>query len=109
MDSEPKTLGVISDRVGDPTGKLKRIRVREPHHSPPQPLQLHLPQMIPEHDIVPTVDTAVDLDDQPQPFAGEVREIRPEWMLSPKPVPIDFSAPQLFPDTTLREPRALPL
>jgi len=56
-----------------------------------------LSQMIAGHDLIPIMDTAVDLDHQPQTIAGEIRDISINRMLATELVAVDPSAPQQRP------------
>jgi hypothetical protein len=100
---------VLSYRRHDPFGVGESFVVRESENGPAESFQLGLPEMVAQHDIVAVVDAAVDLEDQPEPIAREVREVSSDGVLASKPVAIDPGAAQAGPQAALRQTGGLAL
>ena len=72
------------------------------NYRPAQRLKRLLPFKVAHRHIIQTMHPAVDLDNQTQPVAGEVRKIRPHRMLTAELMSVDLSTTKNRPDTLLR-------
>ena len=100
---------MIPDRRNDVVGPGERRVVGETEHGPAEGFQFHLPQMVPQDNVVPPVNTAVNLDDQPETVAGEVSEIFPDGVLATEAVTVDLACAKPIPQPTLDQTGSLPL
>jgi hypothetical protein len=74
------------------------LLVGEAEDGPAKRLKLGLPQLIPQDDLVETMNAAVDFKDQSEPVAGEVGEEAAYRVLSAKPVAVDLATPNASPE-----------
>ena len=88
---------VLPDRSNDPFRVGERLFIAEPENGPADGFQLHLSEVISQDDIIPIVNPAVDLQDQPEPVAGEVGEVAAERVLATEAVSIDLRAAKPLP------------
>ena len=77
---------------------IQNLGVREADHRPTKRLKFCLAEMIPQHHVVPQVDAAVYLNDQPQAVTREISEISTDRMLPSKAVAVDLPAPEAIPE-----------
>ena len=88
---------MLAYRGDDPFGFGERLFIAEPENGPADGFQLHLSEVISQDDIIPIVNPAVDLQDQPEPVAGEVGEVAAERVLATEAVSIDLRAAKPLP------------
>ena len=88
---------MIAYRGGDPFGLGEGLFVAEPENGPAEAFQSGLPQMVSQHDVIPRMDAAVDLEDQPEPVAGEVGEVPADRVLAAEAVSVDPCAAKSLP------------
>ena len=82
MDAQRTRM--LTYRVDDPVGLGQGLFIAESENGPAEAFQLYLAQVISEYDVIPLMDTAVDLQDEPDSIAGEIGEIPADRMLSAK-------------------------
>ena len=56
---------MVADRGDDPLRQGENLLISESENGPAESLQLGLPKMVSQHDVIPVVDAAVDLQDEP--------------------------------------------
>ncbi len=95
LDAQPACM--LAYRGDDPFGFGERLFIAEPENGPAEGLKLHLSEMVSQHDVIPFVDAAVDLEDQPEPVAGEVGEIPADRVLAAEAVSVDLRAAKALP------------
>ena len=100
---------MIPDRRNNAIGPGERLLVVETEHGPAESFQLHLSQVIIQLNVVPLVNAAVDLDDQPETVAGEVSEVFPDGVLATEAVSVDLAGTKPIPQPTLGQTGRLPL
>ena len=100
---------MIPDRRDDAIGPGESLRVGETENGPAEGFQLRLSQVIPQDDVVPLVNAAVDLDDQPETVAGEVGEVFPDGVLATEAVSVDLAGTKPIPQPTLGQTGGLTL
>ena len=100
---------VLPDLLDDPLRLGENLLISESENGPAESLQLGLPKMVPQDDIIPFVNAAVDLHDQPQPIAGEVGEVSADRVLAAEAVAVDLPAAEPLPKSTLRQTSGLTL
>ena len=88
---------MLPDRINDPFGPGERHFIAEPENRPADAFQFRLPEVVPQDDIIPIVNPAIDLHDQPQPVAGEVGEVAVDRVLATEAVSIDLRAAKPLP------------
>ena len=88
---------MLPDRINNPFGPGERHFIAEPENGPAEVFQVHLSEMISQDDIIPIVNPTVDLQDQPEPVAGEVGEVAADRVLATEAVPIDLRAAKPLP------------
>jgi hypothetical protein len=88
---------MLTYRVDDPVGLGQGLFIAESENGPAEAFQLYLAQVISEYDVIPLMDTAVDLQDEPDSIAGEIGEIPADRMLSAEPVTVDPGAAKTLP------------
>ncbi len=100
---------VLPDLLDDPLRLGENLLISESENAPAESLQLGLPKIVPQHDIIPFVDATVDFEDQPQPIACEVSEVSADRVLATEPVSVDLCAAKPLPQAALRQTGGLPL
>ena len=88
---------MLTYRVDDPFGVGERVFIAEPENGPAEAFQLHLPEMVPQHDIIPFVNAAFDLQDQPESVAGQIGEVAADRVLAAEAVAVDLPAAEPLP------------
>ncbi len=88
---------MFADRGDDPFGLGERLLIAESKHRPAEAFQIDLSEMVPQHDVIPRMDAAVDLEDQPEPVAGEVGEVPADRVLAAEAVSVDPCAAKSLP------------
>ena len=96
-------------RRDDPLGLRDRLFIREPEHRPSKVFQFNLPEVVPQHNVVALVNPAVDLEDQPEPVAGEVGDVWAYGVLAAEAVAVDPRGAELLPQPALRQTGGLTL
>ena len=94
---------MVAYRGDDPFGPGERLFIAEPENGPAEAFQLGLPKMVSQHHIIPYVNAAVDLEDQPELVAGEIGEEATDRVLTTEPVAVDLSATKPLPQPALRQ------
>ncbi len=84
-------------RGDNPFGLGQGLFIAEPENRPAETFQLRLPEVIPQNDVVPFVNTAVDLEYQPEPVAGEIGEVAADGVLAAEAVAVDPGAAKTLP------------
>jgi hypothetical protein len=87
---------------------MQHVVVPEPHDAPTEALYFLLTQMVPQVLLVLVVDSSVELDHQPQLFAGEVGIEPVDRMLSAKLQTFKATASDRLPELMFRKRLALP-
>ena len=100
---------MLAYRGDDPFGLGERLFIAEPENGPSEGFQLYLSQVVSQHDVIPLVDTAVDLQDEPKPVAGEVSEVPADRMLATEAVSVDPCTAKPLPQAALRQTGGLAL
>ena len=95
MDAQP--LCMRPYRGDDPFGLGEGLFIRKPENRPTEAFQLDLPEVVSQHDIIPFVDAAVDLEDQPEAVAGEIDEIPADRVLAAEAMSVDSRAAKPLP------------
>ena len=100
---------MLAYRGDDPFGLGERLFVAKSENGPSEGFQLYLSQVVSQHDVIPLVDTAVDLQDEPKPVAGEVSEVPADRMLATEAVSVDPCTAKPLPQAALRQTGGLAL
>ena len=95
LESQPASM--FAYRSDDPFGRRERFLIAESQDGPAEAFQLHLPEVVPQHDIIPFVNAAVDLQDEPKAVAGEVGEVAADRVLAAEAVAVDLPAAEPLP------------
>ena len=88
---------MLADRGDDPVGFGERLFIAEPENGPAEAFQLGLPKVISQNDIIPFVNAAVDLEDQPELVAGEIGDVAADRVLAAEAVSVDPGAAKPLP------------
>ena len=88
---------MLAYRGENPFGPGERLFIAEPEHGPAEAFQLGLPKMVSQHDVIPFVDAAADLEDQPEPVAGEIGEVAANRVLAAEAVSVDPGTAKALP------------
>lgn len=102
-------LCMVVDRGDDPLRLGENLLISESENGPAESLQLGLPQMVSQHDVIPVVDPAVDLEDEPEAIAGEVGDVGANGVLAAEFVAVDPACPQAVPQAALSQSGVLTL
>ncbi len=81
-----------ADGVVDAPGLAEGLFIGEADDSPAEGFDLNLSEVVPRDDLVPAVNTAVDLDNQLKGRAGEIDDEGSDRMLAPHLPAIDHPA-----------------
>lgn len=100
---------MFADRRRDPFGLGENLLVSEPENRPAEGLQLRLSEVVSQDDVIAVVDSAIDLEDQPEAVAGEVGEIPADGMLAAEAVAVDPAGTKPLPQSALRQTDGLTL
>ena len=84
-------------RGNDPVRAGQRLLIAETENGPAEAFQFHLSEMVSQDDVIPFVNAAVDLEDQPEPVTGEVGEIRADGVLAAEAVSVDLGTAKPLP------------
>ena len=85
-------FGMIAYRGDDPVGPGERLFIAEAENGPAEAFQLYSSQVVSQDDVIPVVNPAVDLEDQPETVAGEIGEVPADRMLATETVSVDPGA-----------------
>ncbi len=88
---------MLAYRVDDPFGLGERLFIAESQDGPAEACQFHLSEVISQHDVIPFVNAAVDLEDEPEAVAGEVGDVRADRVLAAEAVAVDLPAAEPLP------------
>ena len=100
---------MLPDRLNDPLPLGENFLIAEPENGPIEAFQFHLSEMVSQDDVIAVVNPAVDLEDEPEPVAGEVGEVSADGVLPPELMTVDPGTAKAFPQPALRQPGGLPL
>ena len=95
------------DCFHQPLRLQQSLVIAEPQHRPAEPFKAPPAFGVPPLHLVQLVDSAVDLDHQPQSVAGEVGVEWPDGVFPAELVTVNPTSPQTFPDAVHRQPRGL--
>ena len=88
---------MLAYRGDDPFGPGEHFFIAEPENGPAVAFQFHLSEVVSQDDVIPRVDTAVYLNDQPETVAGEVGEVAAYGMLAAETMAVDPGAAKPLP------------
>jgi hypothetical protein len=88
---------MLAYRGDDPFGPGERLFIPEPEDGPAQIFQFHLSEVVSQDDVIPIVNPAVDLEDQPEAIAGEVGDVGADGVLTAKAMAVDPRAAKPLP------------
>ena len=94
---------MVADGVVDAPGFAEGDVVGEADHRPAERLYLDLAVMVAQDRFIRPMNSAVDLDDQPQLDAGQVREVRPDLVLATDLEAVDRPAAKTGPEASFGE------
>ena len=100
---------MLAYRIADLLRPGERVFIAEPENRPAEAFQLHLPEVVPQQNIIPFVNAAVDLQGEPKPVAGEIGEIPADRVLAAEAVAVDLRAAKPLPQAVLRQTGGLTL
>ena len=106
---ETRPSCVFAYRGNDPVGAGQGLFIAETENGPAEAFQFQLSEMVPQNDVIPLVNAAVDLEDQPEPVAGEVGEVPADGVLAAEAVSVDPSAAKPLPQAALGQTGGLTL
>lgn len=88
---------VLPDRLDDPLRPGENILIAEPEDGPAEAFQVLLSEMVAQDDVIPVVNPAVDLEDQPEAVAGEVGEVAADRVLAAKAMAVEAGFAESLP------------
>ena len=100
---------MLPDCLDDPLRLGESLFIAEPEDGPAEAFQFDLSEVVSQYDVIQIVDSAVDLEDQPEPIAGEVGEIPADRVLAAEAMAVDLRAAEALPQTALGQTGGLAL
>jgi hypothetical protein len=91
-------LRLVTDGGEDGRERPNDLLVREAKDTPTQSFDLLLPMVVVELLVIIVVDIAVEFDDQPQRFAGEVGEVAADGVLASESQAVEARGAEVLPE-----------